>query len=327
MTSVSPAEELELLQLIADVQTTNYLAAAGITVLVFEHISTFPEEVIRFTGNSPELTLRRSNSYGRAVSVSGACSTYGYAATSTDFPPQLRKYPQIRYFTLIVVAVDASSMFTEMKSSSSEMVNCTVVTISVDFVLVLRVWILYGKSRRLLYILFPLMAVEIIILITIGTLSVIPLKALPRYFTFYAVPSLVIAVLMFSMTLYKCSEPLYAFSGQRMPLITLFLKDGVILFLLILVFSIVELTIWNNARPTLAQVPIIPGTSLSAVVGARVLLNIKNLATEVNDITIPTIELSDISFRQRPGAAKARIPWYLQTGELSNSEVLSGELH
>ncbi|KAJ7705411.1 hypothetical protein B0H17DRAFT_1193097 [Mycena rosella] len=295
MASVSPAEELELLQLIADAQTTNYLAAAGITVLVFEHISTFPEEV-KFVWKS-RLSL---------WSV---------------------LYVWIRYFTLIAVAVDASFMFTEMKSSSSEMFNCTVVTISVDFVLVLRVWILYGRSRRLLYILVPLMAVEIITLIITGTLSMIPLKALPRYFTFYAVPSLAMAVLMFSMTLYKCSEHLYAVRGQRMPLITLFLKDGVILFLLILVFSIVELTIWNNARPTLAQVPTIPGTSLSAVVGARVLLNIKNLATEVDDTTIPTIELSDISHRQRPFAAKARIPWYLQTGELSNSEVLSGEIH
>ncbi|KAF8145033.1 hypothetical protein K438DRAFT_1992187 [Mycena galopus ATCC 62051] len=45
MASVSLAEELELLQLIADAQTTNYLAAAGITLLVFEHISTFSEEV------------------------------------------------------------------------------------------------------------------------------------------------------------------------------------------------------------------------------------------------------------------------------------------
>ncbi|KAF8145057.1 hypothetical protein K438DRAFT_1992208 [Mycena galopus ATCC 62051] len=45
MASVSPAEELELLQLIADAQTTNYLAAAGIALLVFEHISTFSEEV------------------------------------------------------------------------------------------------------------------------------------------------------------------------------------------------------------------------------------------------------------------------------------------
>ncbi|KAJ7360736.1 hypothetical protein DFH08DRAFT_842208 [Mycena albidolilacea] len=44
MASVSPAEELKLLQLIGDSQTTNYLAAAGITVLVLEHIATFSQE-------------------------------------------------------------------------------------------------------------------------------------------------------------------------------------------------------------------------------------------------------------------------------------------
>jgi hypothetical protein len=63
------------------------------------------------------------------------------------------------------------------------------------------------------------------------------------------------------------------------------------------------------------------------VVGARILLNIKNLATEVNDNTIPTVELSDLSHRQRPFGAKARIPWYLQTGEPSSSEVLSREVY
>ncbi|KAJ7819479.1 hypothetical protein B0H14DRAFT_3473104 [Mycena olivaceomarginata] len=283
MASVSPAEELELLQLIADAQTTNYLAAAGITVLVFEHISTFSEEV-KFVWKS------------------------GLSLWSV-------LYVWIRYFTLTVVVV--------------------------DFVLVLRVWILYGKSRRLLYILVPLMAVEIIALLTTGTLTVIPLKeylnigpilrgcyslTVPRYFTFYAVPYLVMAILMFSMTLYKCSEHLLAVRGQRMPVITLFLRDGVF-FLTILLYTIVELVIWHNGRPTLAQVPVIPATALHAVVGARVLLNIKNLATEVNDSTVPTVELSDISYRQRPFAAKARIPWYLQTGEPSNSEVLSGEIY
>ncbi|KAF8145581.1 hypothetical protein K438DRAFT_542355 [Mycena galopus ATCC 62051] len=45
MASIPPSEELELLQLIADAQTTNYLAAAGLTVLVVEHISTLPEEI------------------------------------------------------------------------------------------------------------------------------------------------------------------------------------------------------------------------------------------------------------------------------------------
>ncbi|KAJ7360719.1 hypothetical protein DFH08DRAFT_842184 [Mycena albidolilacea] len=44
MAAISPAEELEILQLIGDSQTTNYLAAAGMTILVFEHIATFPQE-------------------------------------------------------------------------------------------------------------------------------------------------------------------------------------------------------------------------------------------------------------------------------------------
>jgi hypothetical protein len=82
------------------------------------------------------------------------------------------------------------------------------------------------------------------------------------------------AILMFSMTLYKCSEHLLAVRGQRMPVITLFLRDGVFFFLTILrvsnsphaeldliwglytVITIVELVIWHNGRPTLAQVPV-----------------------------------------------------------------------
>jgi hypothetical protein len=82
------------------------------------------------------------------------------------------------------------------------------------------------------------------------------------------------AILMFSMTLYKCSEHLFAVRGHRMPIITLFLKDGVFLFLTILresnylraklclicglyaVNTIWEIVIWNNGRPTLAQVPV-----------------------------------------------------------------------
>ncbi|KAJ7849395.1 hypothetical protein B0H14DRAFT_3137983 [Mycena olivaceomarginata] len=318
MTSILPAEELELLQLVADAQTTNYLAGESSSFILevfrsFEHISTFSEEV--------KFVWKRRLSLWSVL------------------------YVRIRYFTLIVVAIDASFMFTKMKSSSScqhfllsELSTCTLVCASVDFVLVLRVWILYGKSRRLLYILIPLMAVEIIILLAVGTLTVIPLKeylnigpilkgcyslSTPRYFTFYAVPYFVMAILMFSMTLYKCSEHLFAVRGHRMPIITLFLKDGVFLFLTILLNTIWEIVIWNNGRPTLAQVPVIPATALHAVVGARILLNIKNLATEVNDNPIPTVELSDLSHRQRPFGAKARIPWYLQTGEPSSSEELS----
>jgi hypothetical protein len=56
-------------------------------------------------------------------------------------------------------------------------------------------------------------------------------EAIPPLFAFYAVPLLVIAVLMFCMTLYKCSQHLLgAGLATRMPVITLFLRDGLFLF-------------------------------------------------------------------------------------------------
>ncbi|KAF8186563.1 hypothetical protein K438DRAFT_1765332 [Mycena galopus ATCC 62051] len=99
MASVSPAEELELLQLIADAQTTNYLAAAGITLLVFEHISTFSEEVkfVWKTGLSLWSVL----------------------------------YVWIRYFTLTVVAFShvRENEVVEHLTLQMEMVTCTLASI------------------------------------------------------------------------------------------------------------------------------------------------------------------------------------------------------
>lgn len=59
-------------------------------------------------------------------------------------------------------------------------------------------------------------------------------EAVPRLFTFYAVPYLLVAFLMFSMTLYKCSQHLRGTRFSRMPVVTLFLRDGVFLFMTIL---------------------------------------------------------------------------------------------
>jgi hypothetical protein len=187
------------------------------------------------------------------------------------------------------------------------------------------------------------------------------------------------AILMFSMTLYKCSEHLLAVRGQRMPVITLFLRDGVFFFLTILrasnsphaeldliwgLYTVIticgtrNLAQWSSdpcASPRHVSIGRCPsqfilkylcpdpqrrqplsfvsirclnlfGFRLHAVVGARVLLNIKNLATEVNDSTIPTVELSDISYRQRLFAAKARIPWYLQTLTVKLGSAVRGDL-
>ncbi|KAF8160538.1 hypothetical protein K438DRAFT_1859615, partial [Mycena galopus ATCC 62051] len=288
MASIPPTEELELLQLIADAQTTNYLAAAGLTVLVIEHISTLPEE-IEFVWKS-RLSL--------------------WSVLYT------------RYYTLVAIA--------EIPSSNSEMITSTVESVSVDSILVLRVWILYNKSRWLIYFLVPLMTGAL----NIGTLSILPAKGgpilkgcypatVPRLFAFYAVPLLAIATIVFLLTLYKCSEHLLRTRfAARMPIVTQFLRDGVFLFLTILVYTAVELGIWFRGRPTLVEAPIM----LHAVLGARILLNIKNLGTGSNVDSVSTsIHLSTMSRRHRSAAARARVPWYLQTGEQSDGEGVNEE--
>jgi len=85
-----------------------------------------------------------------------------------------------------------------------------------------------------------------------------------------------------------------------------------------MLYSTAEIIIWRKARPTLAELPVIPATAIPAVVGTRILLNIKNLASEVDDVA-PTIELTALSQRRPSLAPNVRVPWYLRTGEGASS--------
>ncbi|KAJ7707346.1 hypothetical protein B0H17DRAFT_1125164 [Mycena rosella] len=143
----------------------------------------------------------------------------------------------------------------------AEMVTCTIVGFSVDCILVLR--------------------------LTIGILAILPLKQ-----PFYQGVG-PYATLMFSMTLYKYSQHLGGTRFHRMPVVTLFLRDGVFLFMAFIVMAISQILIWSKGRPSLAQVPIV----INAAVGARILLNIKNLASHAND-TVSTIELDTVTERR-----------------------------
>ncbi|KAJ7707372.1 hypothetical protein B0H17DRAFT_516350 [Mycena rosella] len=314
MASLSPAEEAELFQLIADAQTTNYLAAAAITLLVLEHISTFKEEV--------EYVWKSRLSLWSIL------------------------YVWIRYFNLITLSVYVSFMFREMKSSTMPSLSfgrngyLHSRGVSVDCILVLRVWLLYGRSRRLLYILVPLLLAETAVMLTFGALTILPLKqfldiglllkgcyslTVPRLFTIYAVPYFVMAIILFSLTLYKCGKHLRQAQFGRMPVVSLFLRDGLFLFMAIMLYGIVEIVIWDRGRPSLAQVPVIPAAVINAVVGARVLLNIKNLGSEVNNTTY-VMGRSTLSQASRPAASKVHQPWYLQTGEVPSSGGLTEEI-
>ncbi|KAJ7819812.1 hypothetical protein B0H13DRAFT_2378135 [Mycena leptocephala] len=198
-----------------------------------------------------------------------------------------------------------------------EMVTCTIIVISTDLILVFRVWILYGRPRKLLYLMVPLITAEIIAMITVGVKTIAALEQyvhvgpilggcysleVPRLFTFYAVPPFVTAVLMFLMTAYKCGTTLMALGPRRTPVIALFLRDGLFWFLANLLVSIVEIVLWDRARATLAQIPVIPSTAVIAVIGARVVLNIKHIAANTTMVAVTTMG-TELEVRH-PGATR-----------------------
>ncbi|KAJ6581114.1 hypothetical protein B0H19DRAFT_493568 [Mycena capillaripes] len=284
--------EQQLFALLADARTTNELAVAGVTLLVMEHILTFPDEV----------TLMWKSRF----SVSNAF------------------YIWIRYFTLIALSIDLSFMLKvewsdHLPDFLFQTIACTIIVVSADVILVLRVWILYAKSRKLLYFLVPLIAAEIIAMIIVGIFTIKGLERyvhvgpvlqgcysleVPRLFTFYAVPSLVTAVSMFSLTAYKCGTTLKNLGLKGTPIISLFLRDGVFWFLGNLLVSVVEIVLWKRARPTLAQIPVVPATAIIAVIGARVVLNIKNIASH-NDINATTTVETELMVRpSRSGSGR-----------------------
>ncbi|KAF7332520.1 Ribosomal-protein-alanine acetyltransferase [Mycena kentingensis (nom. inval.)] len=324
---VSPAVEAlrhELYELLADARTTNYLAVAGLTVLIIEHIANFQDEVNLI--------------WKTRMSVSNVF------------------YVWIRYFTLLVlcaevsctIALDtvrgisltnyASVMLRPQYSDHAAMVTSTLITVSADLILVLRVWILYRKSRTMLYFLFPLIAAELAAMIIVGFHTIQPLERylhvgpilpgcyslkVPRLFTFYAVPPFITAFIMFCMTLHKCGNTLAALGLGQTPVIAMFLRDGVFWFFSVVLLAVTEIVLWSSARPTLAQIPVVPATALIAVIGARVVLNIKYVAlpTSVNledgESTDHATADLDSEFEHLPPGRNRRgagsTPWYLKT--------------
>ncbi|KAJ7506530.1 hypothetical protein B0H11DRAFT_1971669 [Mycena galericulata] len=213
-----------------------------------------------------------------------------------------------------------------------QMATSTVIIISADLILVLRVWILFGRSEKLLYFMVPLIAAEMIAMIAIGFYTINSLEQylhigpilggcyslkVPRFLTFYAIPPFVTAVVMFSMTIHKCGAALSALGPGRTPVITLFLRDGVFWFLALVLVSVVEIVLWNKARPSLAQIPVVPATGLIAVIGARVVLNIKHVTSapdiDPDAVTYPT--QAEVNHNVEPGrrTQMERVPWYLKT--------------
>ncbi|KAJ7464402.1 hypothetical protein FB451DRAFT_1263415 [Mycena latifolia] len=257
---------------VADARLANYFAAAAFTILFIEFFSTVDEE-IHFVWKKP-----------------------------WSIPSVL--YLWNRYMTLFTVILSMHFMFKETTSDHTcgtfiitEGIASTLLFCSFDFLLMLRVWILYGKTRKIAYILFPMLLFELVSMIITLLLPATYIRefihlgpVLPgcyfsksimvgSSFALYAVPPLLVTFTMFVMTVHKCALILRRDKLVDMPIITLILRDGIVWFIVVFFFYGSEMIIWATARASLTNVLVIPSLALFSLISSRVLLQTRALSS------------------------------------------------
>ncbi|KAJ6582119.1 hypothetical protein B0H19DRAFT_1252256 [Mycena capillaripes] len=239
---------------VADGRLANYFAASAFAILFVDFFSTIDEE-INFVWKKP-----------------------------WSIPSGL--YLWNRYMTLFTVILSMPFMFREV-TSDHILHNCAAKASprryssekERDLILgpiSFRVWILYGKTRRMAYILFSMLLFEMISMIVILVLPETYLREFIHlgpvltgcYFTtpvmtgarfaFYALPPLLVTFTMFILTIHKCLATLRQDKLADLPIITLFLRDGIVWFIVVFFFYGAEMIIWATARATLTQVLVVP---------------------------------------------------------------------
>ncbi|KAJ7624239.1 hypothetical protein DFH06DRAFT_1339954 [Mycena polygramma] len=167
--------------------------------------------------------------------------------------------------------------------------GATIIVATVDLILLLRIWILCERSRRALYFLLPLITVEFATMLCITTITINHLTefvhvgfihgcyalAVPKYFAVYPVPSFIVVLHICYHRIQASDSPEYQ-DTQSIALV--FLRDGVLWFLVVVLINPPQIALWGWGRPTLTQVLMMPSLAAYSVVGGRVLLNMMEIA-------------------------------------------------
>ncbi|KAJ7661945.1 hypothetical protein DFH06DRAFT_1325268 [Mycena polygramma] len=269
-----------------DAQLTNYLAASAIAILLWVPFHEY--------ATPPPINDGHRADYFATVQE------------EIDFVWKRRwSVPSILY-VLMFREIESDNVFgfkISPRSSDADEFNysCRSFIVAeglVSTLLVVTVWVLCGKGRRVGYILFAMLLAELITMLIILLLPATYLKdfvhlgaVLPGcYFTSQSHESSSPLVKTFSVKTFLIKDPscadrfrdlsklLRADKTNPMPLVTLFLRDGIIWFIGVFGIDGAQMLIWATGRATLTQVLIMH--PLSCVILARVLrvlLNTKSL--------------------------------------------------
>ncbi|KAF7332617.1 Ribosomal-protein-alanine acetyltransferase [Mycena kentingensis (nom. inval.)] len=263
--------------LLGDVRITNYIAAAvaSLTLYACDYISTLEKEI--------ELVWKRRPSMSDLIYIwvkkQLAVFLELFESVLKDSILHIR-YPCVSSIRRAVSdekfiatpRVNVIFNLSTARSNEGQVTTSAIIVGCADLILATRVWILYRRARLLLWILLPLVLLEIASMMVDGFVAILPLKeflhlgpqlggcypAEPvRLLTYFTVGPLIVQFIMFTLTAYKCTKTMAVMGPGRTPLITMFLRDGVFWFMTALAICVVDFVIWSSARPTLAQVAVV----------------------------------------------------------------------
>ncbi|KAH8822242.1 hypothetical protein DL96DRAFT_1819783 [Flagelloscypha sp. PMI_526] len=266
----------QLFRLLEGDQMTEWAAVGAVTLLAYDYLLTIGDEV--------ELMWK-----GR-------------------FSPPKVIFFWNRYFTLVVTCVMVFFVYLRPTLDSDTVCFAslqietglgTLIIGTVDLVLMLRVWALYGGGKGLLVTFSLILVAEVASMAVIqyfalGNLKVFlhlgdtlhgcfPMGNPPAWFPLMLVPPLIVSMVMTGLTLHRCRHQVLAFFGlakrpsHSFPLMELFLRDGTFWFLAVFAVDFTELMIWCFAEETQFRILIFPSIAVYSILSSRALLNIKNI--------------------------------------------------
>ncbi|EMD39884.1 hypothetical protein CERSUDRAFT_112139 [Gelatoporia subvermispora B] len=285
---------------------TSIGSTSALTLLLFDHLLTFRDEVDLFWGTPCTVPKAIYNRYFTAAVVG--------------------------FITYIDHRRDLStSVCAQMLLLSN--IGAAVVSLTMDLILLFRVWILYDRSRKWLWILGLAFIAEVVALVVLSLCwnrprescvhmstktvfypcSTVFLRAEPVsigchtaphgiHFMIYALPILVVSLGGFLMTIYRCVKMLRASRPFRMPMVELYLHDGILYVLAAVPIVVVSILLPQIAKSTLGVATVSMQCALNSVVASRVLHNLRQTTTEESHLLVQEthIELAVREIAQGP---------------------------
>ncbi|KAJ7359393.1 hypothetical protein DFH08DRAFT_801210 [Mycena albidolilacea] len=294
----SEAEFQQLLQLLKDSQSTSYVTIAALTVLVYIFLkaSALADPLLCLDQQVEYMWCSNKWSLAKGlyiwVKLDAVCQMMQLMSCRIGIlalPPCYSKHFSIStqwYPTICRVFIQVEGL------------AATIIVGTVDIVLLLRVYVLYGNSKKMLIFLIPLVLCEVILIPLLGCYAF----SVPRFLTLYAIPALAVVQYLlasFIQAIHIMATVIHNTNIiSEMPLIRLFAQDGIIWFIAVLhIHYKHRYHSWAVGRPTLAEVNIAMSCTLYSIIASRVLLNTKMTLMKTDNLTTLTLQNGEMELQ------------------------------